>query len=341
MKEFFKKRGNIIVGVLLIIYALTPIVFRPLNNMLWRAIFSGFDNITGMSIYWKNLDWSVWVRTVLFLAMAVALFLRHIVPANALKGICAGVFVVLAIFAVRSFPSYYNALRNYFTNDVFEYYAEYVWGEIARMVCGAIALCINLAAYIIVAVTLFLKKKSKIITYLPVVLFVIGALIYVLGYFLYMVYVFARYADYVETCVLIITTNILPNMLYSVLFAVAMWVFSFCFVAENKETVAQPVAAPTPAPATASAYSGIGSFMDDFDKNYGTQIGESVQAAADIVAKGAAVFSAQLSNSYEQPTASKLTPEQREKLQKLKEAYDIGVLTDEELKDKRKAILGF
>ena len=148
--------------------------------------------------------------------------------------------------------------------------------------------------------------------------YALGAILNVVTYMIHIAYLYEMMANY--DVYPYIPPSYVVNILYNLVYAVAMALFCYLFIASAEENTEASVKQPT---AVKEAETTSENSADELLAGLETDVkAEAAQSAK------------------ETGSASKLTPLQVEQLQKLKEVYDVGVISEVELAAKRSKILG-
>ena len=317
--SFLKKNGKLILGVLFILLALTPILLIPLNKLFWCAIYGGIPPKAEI-LSWFNFNWSTYLLSGIYFVLGVNFIIQRAVPNVKLpQWIYAIVFVLLTYFAVSSVITSFRYFNYYFGKNL-----ELYWTEIIDGLFGIGTSVLKLIACIMVVVGLLVKGKGKALAVIPSILFIIGGVTTIIGSlveFAYIVYLSIR-TGWWETIMIFLGYNNLPEILYNLVYIFAMVLFCYLFIMrsdENAKDMNKKDTKDTPCAKETSAENSADELL--------------VGLEADVKAEAA-------QSAKETGNAPKLTPLQVEQLQKLKEAYDVGVISELEFAAKRSKILG-
>ena len=318
--SFLKKNGKLILGVLFILLALTPILFSPLVEIIF-ALINGMElSVKSILNLWTNKSIFLWLAVAIYFALGISFILQRFAPSVKIpQWFYIVTFGVLALFGLISFISNAISLAKYIQRGYFEGWAK---TDQARWILSVVAGFMNFLGHTAVALalllTVVLKKKNIIFAFIPVGCYALGAILSSVAYILNIAYLYK----------LISSVNVYPyippsyvvNILYSLVYAVTMALFCYLFIASEEENAEESVQQPT---AVKEA--------ETTSENSADELLAGLEA--DVKAEAA-------KSAVETESVPKLTPLQVEQLKKLKEAYDIGVISELEFAAKRSKILG-
>ena len=319
--SFLKKNGKLILGALFILLALTPILFSPLVEII-VALINGMElSVKSILNLWTNKSIFSWLIVAVYLAIGINFILQRFAPSVKLpQWFYIVVFGVLALFGLISFISNAISLAKYIQRGYFEGWEKTHQARwtLSVLLAGFMNFLGHTAVALALLLTVVLKKKNIIFAFIPVGCYALGAILSSVGYILNIAYLYK----------LISSVNVYPyippsyvvNILYSLVYAVTMALFCYLFIASEEENAEESVQQPT---AVKEA--------ETTSENNADELLAGLEA--DVKAEAA-------QSAKETGNAPKLTPLQVEQLQKLKEAYDVGVISEVELAAKRSKILG-
>ena len=229
-------------------------------------------------------------------------------------------FGVLALFGLISFISNAISVAKYIQRGYFEgwektHQARWI---LSVLLAGFMNFLGHTAVALALLLTVVLKKKNVIFAFIPVGCYALGAILNIVAYILQIAYLYEMMANY--DVYPYIPPSYVVNILYSLVYAVAMALFCYLFIASAEENTEASVKQPT---AVKEAETTSENSADE------------LLAGLEADAKAEAAKSA-----METESVPKLTPLQVEQLKKLKEAYDVGVISELEFAAKRSKILG-
>lgn len=318
--SFLKKNGKLILGALFILLALTPILFSPLVEII-VALINGMElSVKSILNLWTNKSIFSWLIVAVYLVIGINFILQRFAPSVKLpQWFYIVVFGVLALFGLISFISNAINLAKYIQRGYFESWEK---TDQARWILSVVAGFMNFLGHTAVALalllTVVLKKRNIIFAFIPVGCYALGAILNVVTYMIHIAYLYEMMANY--DVYPYIPPSYVVNILYSLVYAVAMALFCYLFIASAEENTEASVKQPT---AVKGAEMTSENRVDEL----------LAGLEADVKAEAA-------QSAKETGSAPKLTPLQVEQLQKLKEAYDVGVISEVELAAKRSKILG-
>ena len=318
--RFLKKNGKLILGILFILIALTPILFFPLVETI-AALINGMDlSLQAIFNLWGNKSIFTWLAVAIYFALGISFILQRFVSSVKIpQWFYIVVFGVLALFGLISCISNFINLVIYIRRGSFEIWAK---TDQARWILSVVAGFMNFLGHTAVALalllTVVLKKKNIIFAFIPVGCYALGAILNVVTYMIHIAYLYEMVANY--DVYPYIPPSYILNILYSLVYAVTMALFCYLFIASEEENAEESVKQPT---AVKEAETTSGNSADEL----------LAGLEADVKAEAA-------KSAVETESVPKLTPLQVEQLKKLKEAYDVGVISELEFAAKRSKILG-
>ena len=412
-----KRKWFIILGVLLLLLAFTPMVMPTIIKIaVARDVYQRMDQSL-IRIILQDFSFFSLFPTPAFLGMALYCFLKKPNAKGASekeKGGMVALLLGVAFAWVIAYGTYIysNATNNGNVNPLrLEAFAERYDRKTVTII-DIISAVVIFWGFVLLGIMMVTKKKTMAHPIIPALLMVIGGvLLIVRNVVLYNTHHGVIRIERVTPKGQMIKPlwDMLPvtmpcitmGIIYGVVFAVTMCMFSACFLTPAKKPTRTKVEKQAKGLAGKKVSAKENNFANIANSSDGVIVA-AVKMLIELIARLYGAVGMQIAKSYEEmkalkktgefnqigiqypsefrralcrvivviahtagavamilcnledkPSApaaakpvantenSKLTALQREQLQKLKEAYDIGVLTDEELKDKRKAILGF
>ena len=237
MQEFLKKYGKIFLGALFILLALTPILINPTLEIL-VAVCKGTAVRTGdVSMLWKNISIPTWITACVYLALGVQFIIQKLFPATTPPNcVYAIIFGVFAVWGVISCVTNVISLIEYAYEGSFTHWDS---TQKARWLLSIFAGFFHFIGYALVAVVLLLKSKSKIFAFAPIVFFAIGAVLNIVSYILYIIFL-SKLVD-----LFYFPPSYPLNIIYSILFVVMMALFCYLFLAISDEQETEKAIEPS------------------------------------------------------------------------------------------------
>ena len=222
--KVFEKLG---MGLLFIILGLIPTLIKPLITL--AVVGSGY--FRNGNTPWTSISAGSWIVSIVCIVLGVMLFIRKYNPSVKIPEIAYAIaFGVIALFAFVDFIEYFSIpqVKNlkHYQGDIKIYYT--MLGFYNGLTFFAFSFMVAL---------LFFKRKMKKFAYVPALAYALGVVLYGIG-----AVVMATGDYHLPT---LTQVNYISDLIYGVLFILALTFFALFFVAmavaveEAKEAVAE------------------------------------------------------------------------------------------------------